>query len=390
MVAGGRGLKPHTGEKGGSATGPSPVDRARNGSKHHLLVDATGLPLAWTLTGGNRNDVTQLIPLVDRVPAVGGRAGRPRRRPERVTVDSGYDHDKYRRLLRQRGTKPEIARRKTTHGSGSAALAGSSSAPSPGCTTSKRLLVRYDTTAAPKSTRHSSRSAAALSATNASTAHCDSSSKREAALDNASRAVAPSTVLSRVRVPESRYGRPRFAIAVAIATAVVAAGLSAAYARAPQPDQSAAHATKLTASEVCHLIPKTRASAVLGVSVTESLPYTFTPLTVACDWDSPALRANDAKYLSNHPAALELGYEDNADGVRLACKDTAQYGTSAGVPQTFAPPGGCLLRMPSQPLTGFVAVGLTHGNVSVTVIAQTPRVTAGDVATLWRSAVARL
>ena len=118
MVAGGRGLKPHTSEKGGSQTGPSPVDRARNGSKHHLLVDATGLPLAWTLTGGNRNDVTQLIPLVDRVPAVSGRVGRPRKRPERVTADRGYDHDKYRRLLRQRGIKPEIARRKTAHGSG--------------------------------------------------------------------------------------------------------------------------------------------------------------------------------------------------------------------------------------------------------------------------------
>ena len=89
MVAGGRGLKPHTGEKGGTETGPSPVDRARNGSKHHLLVDATGLPLAWTLTGGNRNDVTQLIPLVDRVPAVSGRVGRPRKRPERVTADRG-------------------------------------------------------------------------------------------------------------------------------------------------------------------------------------------------------------------------------------------------------------------------------------------------------------
>jgi hypothetical protein len=33
---------------------------ARNASKHHLLVDATGIPLAWTVTGGNRHDVTQL------------------------------------------------------------------------------------------------------------------------------------------------------------------------------------------------------------------------------------------------------------------------------------------------------------------------------------------
>ena len=64
--------QPRAGEKGGSETGPSPVDRARNGSKHHLLVDATGIPLAWTVTGGNRHDVTQLIPLVDAVPPVRG------------------------------------------------------------------------------------------------------------------------------------------------------------------------------------------------------------------------------------------------------------------------------------------------------------------------------
>src|SRR3954454_4890209 len=35
------------------ATDPSPVDHGGKGSKHHLLVDASGLPLAWTVTGGN-------------------------------------------------------------------------------------------------------------------------------------------------------------------------------------------------------------------------------------------------------------------------------------------------------------------------------------------------
>jgi hypothetical protein len=49
------------------------------------LVDATGIPLAWSVTGGNRHDVTQLISLVDAVPPVRGRVGRPRRRPERVS-----------------------------------------------------------------------------------------------------------------------------------------------------------------------------------------------------------------------------------------------------------------------------------------------------------------
>jgi hypothetical protein len=91
MVTSGRRLEPRTSEKGGSATGPSPVDRARKGSKHHLLVDANGLPLAWTVTGGNRNDVTQLIPLLEAVPAVAGMRGRPRRKPASLVADRGYD-----------------------------------------------------------------------------------------------------------------------------------------------------------------------------------------------------------------------------------------------------------------------------------------------------------
>jgi transposase len=105
-------------EKGGSAAGPSAVDRGRLGVKHHLIVDACGLPLAYTTTPGNRNDVTQLVPLLDRIPAVAGRVGRPRRRPSVVDADRGYDHDKYRRQRRARGIGHRIARRGCEHGSG--------------------------------------------------------------------------------------------------------------------------------------------------------------------------------------------------------------------------------------------------------------------------------
>ena len=118
MVAGDRRRESPAGEKRGGKTGPSPVDRGRAGSKHHLLVDGGGIPLAWTLTGGNRNDVTQLLELLDRVPPVRGRVGRPRRRPRTLIADRGYDHDRYRRLVWQRGVKPVIARRQTEHGSG--------------------------------------------------------------------------------------------------------------------------------------------------------------------------------------------------------------------------------------------------------------------------------
>src|SRR5437763_3952099 len=51
---------------------------------------------------------TTSLELLDRVPSVRGRVGRPRRRPRTLIADRGYDHDKYRRLLWKRGIKPVI------------------------------------------------------------------------------------------------------------------------------------------------------------------------------------------------------------------------------------------------------------------------------------------
>ena len=71
-----------------------------------------------SLTGGQRNDVTQLMPLIEAIPPVRGRRGRPRQRPGRVYANRSYDHDKYRRQVRDKGITPVIARRGTGHGSG--------------------------------------------------------------------------------------------------------------------------------------------------------------------------------------------------------------------------------------------------------------------------------
>jgi hypothetical protein len=58
------------------------------------------------------------LPLLDKVKPLRGRRGRPRKRPDQVIADRGYDHDKYRREIRRRGIKPVIARRGTDHASG--------------------------------------------------------------------------------------------------------------------------------------------------------------------------------------------------------------------------------------------------------------------------------
>jgi transposase len=83
-----------------------------------VICDAGGVPLAATLTGGNRNDVTQLLPLLAAIPPIRGKRGRPRQRPREIYADRGYDHDCYRRQVWARGIKPVIASRGTEHGSG--------------------------------------------------------------------------------------------------------------------------------------------------------------------------------------------------------------------------------------------------------------------------------
>lgn len=117
-VQGGDRRLAHSGAQGRPKTGPSPVDRRKPGSKHHVITDAGGIPLAVTLTGGNRHDSTQTTALLDAIPAIGGRPGPPRRRPDRLYADRGYDYDSHRHQIRARGVTPVIARRGTPHGSG--------------------------------------------------------------------------------------------------------------------------------------------------------------------------------------------------------------------------------------------------------------------------------
>lgn len=74
--------------------------------------------MATILTGANAHDVTQLLPLVEAIPAVQGKRGRPRCRPEIVQGDRGYDSEPHRRALRRLGIKPLTAKRNSEHGSG--------------------------------------------------------------------------------------------------------------------------------------------------------------------------------------------------------------------------------------------------------------------------------
>lgn len=102
----------------GLQTGPNPTDRRKAGSKHHLCTDAQGIPLSAQVTAANVHDSRQLQPLVLAIPALRGKTGRPRQRPEIVQGDRAYSGRAHRRWLRRRGITGRLACSGWPHGSG--------------------------------------------------------------------------------------------------------------------------------------------------------------------------------------------------------------------------------------------------------------------------------
>ena len=102
---------------GGDATGPSPVDRRKKGTKYTLLVDRDGVPLVLRAVAANRSDHLEILPAVTSFPEVGGKPGRPRTHPEKLYADAGFDCDPTRSILRWLGIEPHIRHRGAEHGS---------------------------------------------------------------------------------------------------------------------------------------------------------------------------------------------------------------------------------------------------------------------------------
>jgi transposase len=103
---------------GGEGTGPSPVDRSKPGTEHHVLTEAQGIPRVAATSGANVPDINGLAPLFNAIPPVKGKPGHPRRRPDRMQGDRGYDPEPHRQGLRDLGVEPVLAERGTENGSG--------------------------------------------------------------------------------------------------------------------------------------------------------------------------------------------------------------------------------------------------------------------------------
>jgi transposase len=83
-----------------------------------VICDGRGIPLVIQLTGANRNESHPALTLVDAVPFLQGKRGRPRRRPDCLFGDRRYDAEAIRQGLRDRRIVPFLAKRNTDHGSG--------------------------------------------------------------------------------------------------------------------------------------------------------------------------------------------------------------------------------------------------------------------------------
>lgn len=81
------------------------------GTKLHLVVSGTGVPLAATLTAGEAHESRQVEPLLRRVRLEHHGVGRPRTRPAALAGDKGYSFSTVRHYLRARGIRAVIPTR---------------------------------------------------------------------------------------------------------------------------------------------------------------------------------------------------------------------------------------------------------------------------------------
>jgi IS5 family transposase len=75
------------------------------------VVDRRGIPLSVIHSAANVHDSKLLEEAVDAISPIRKPCGRPRKRPEKLHADMGYDFPRCREALRKRGITPRIARR---------------------------------------------------------------------------------------------------------------------------------------------------------------------------------------------------------------------------------------------------------------------------------------
>ena len=92
----------------GDLVGPNPTDRAKNGVKRSLLVDAHGGPLAVVVAGANVRDDKLLAATLNAVIAEPPEP--TKEAPQHLCLDKGYDNKASREVVQERDYVAHIRR----------------------------------------------------------------------------------------------------------------------------------------------------------------------------------------------------------------------------------------------------------------------------------------
>ena len=85
--------------RGGKKTGKNPTDRAKQGTKRSLLVEAEGIPVGLAVEGANRNDMKMVRDTVESIPV--NRPEPTKDEPQGMCMDKGYDYDEVRAIVEE-------------------------------------------------------------------------------------------------------------------------------------------------------------------------------------------------------------------------------------------------------------------------------------------------
>jgi transposase len=100
------------------------------------------------LTGANRNESLEAMSLVDDIPPIQGKRGRPRRKPLALYGDRQYGTPRDQKGLKQRRIEDHLARQRTPHGSGLGKVRWVVEGTLARVGQARRLKVRYERLAA--------------------------------------------------------------------------------------------------------------------------------------------------------------------------------------------------------------------------------------------------
>lgn len=98
-------VKAHQHSAGAIGKSPQAIGKSRAGrtSKIHLAIDAYGLPIAFTITGGEVNDCTEAPGIIESLPGT-----------EFFIMDKGYESERIREMIEARGSKAVIPRKRNS------------------------------------------------------------------------------------------------------------------------------------------------------------------------------------------------------------------------------------------------------------------------------------